>query len=219
MGFFKRGMARLARRNQEFVPILNQQAGFLVRTSSMLVEMFESSDKQLRASLEKEIKSSEAQGDALMTEFHSMLTGRRVILLNKYDLQTVSMAFDDCLDVIKDTAKAVLIYNPEHLDEQLCELARMTKEQSLIIQEMIPLLADIKENLSSIRVACDRVTELEHEADDAYEEYIGYIFENVDDTRELIKYKNLAEMLENATDAHKHITDCVRKLLLNFFSE
>lgn len=219
MGLFDKYRVRLAKKNQEFVPILDQQAGFLSRTTSMLVEMFESSDKQIRNSLERDIKSCEAQGDALMTEFHSVLTGRRIVMVNKFDLQTISMAFDDCLDVIKDTAKAVLIYHPEKLDEQLCELARLAKNQSLVIHGMIPLLSDVQKNLSAIRIACDRVTELEHEADDSYEEYIGYIFDNVEDTRELIKYKNLAEMLENATDAHKHITDCVRKLLLNYFSE
>ena len=62
----------------------------------------------------------------------------------------------------------------------------------------------------------ERVTELEHAADDAYEEYMGYIFGNEENTRELIKYKNLAEMLENATDAHKRISDNIRKLLLNY---
>ena len=42
---------------------------------------------------------------------------------------------------------------------------------------------------------------------------------NVSDVRELIKYKNLAEMLENVTDAHKKISDMVRNLLLNYLSD
>ena len=60
---------------------------------------------------------------------------------------------------------------------------------------------------------------MEHAADEDYEDYIGFIFGNVDDVRELIKYKNLAEMLENATDAHKKISDRVRDLLLNYLSD
>ena len=67
--------------------------------------------------------------------------------------------------------------------------------------------------------SCERVTELEHTADEAYEDYIGFIFRNVDDVRELIKFKNLSEMLENTTDAHKKISDNVRKLLLNYLSD
>ena len=55
--------------------------------------------------------------------------------------------------------------------------------------------------------------------EEAYEEYIGYIFNNVNDVRELIKYNNLAEMLENTTDAHKKISDRIRNLLLNYLSD
>jgi uncharacterized protein Yka (UPF0111/DUF47 family) len=148
-----------------------------------------------------------------------MLSGGLMMKINKLDLQSVSMAMDDCIDVIKDTAKAVLIYQPERIDTQLEELSQLAKSQSEAIQDMIPSLYDIRKNLSAISLCCDRVTELEHTADEAYEEYIGYIFRSVDDVRELIKYKNLAEMLENTTDAHKRISDRVRNLLLNYLSD
>ena len=154
-----------------------------------------------------------------MTEFHEMLSVHPFVRLNKLDLQSVAMAMDDCLDAIKDTSKAVLIYRPAKLDDQLKDLAQMAKSQSEVIHDVIPLLVDLKKNLPAISMACERVTELEHAADDAYEEYVGYIFVNENDTRELVKYKNLAEMLENATDAHKRISDNIRKLLLNYLAD
>lgn len=113
----------------------------------------------------------------------------------------------------------MLIYRPAKLDDQLKDLAQMAKSQSEVIHDVIPLLVDLKKNLPAISMACERVTELEHAADDAYEEYVGYIFINENDTRELVKYKNLAEMLENATDAHKRISDNIRKLLLNYLAD
>ena len=125
----------------------------------------------------------------------------------------------DCLDAIKDTSKAVLIYRPAQIDYQLEELARIAESQSQALRDMIPLLGEIKKNVSAISLCCERVTELEHAADEDYEDYIGYIFTNVSDVRELIKYKNLAEMLENVTDAHKKISDMVRNLLLNYLSD
>mgnify|MGYP002453178212 FL=1 len=203
----------------DFVPILTQHTDFLSKTSSLLVDMFETDDIDLRAGMEKEIKSCEAQGDALMTEFHEMLSVHPFVRLNKLDLQSVAMSMDDCLDAIKDTSKAVLIYRPAKLDDQLKDLAQMAKSQSEVIHDVIPLLVDLKKNLPAISMACERVTELEHAADDAYEEYVGYIFINENDTRELVKYKNLAEMLENATDAHKRISDNIRKLLLNYLAD
>ena len=202
----------------DFIEILSRQAAFLRHTTGLLVRMFtDGTSPETLRELEREIKSCEVQGDALLTEFHEQLAAKWIVGVNKLDLQAVSMAMDDCLDAIKDTSKAVLIYRPKRIDSQLEELARLAASQSAALVEMFPLLADIKPNLSAISLSCDRVTELEHAADESYEDYIGCIFERVEDTRELIKYKNLAEMLENVTDVHKRISDNVRKLLLNYF--
>ena len=219
MDILKKIKMNLRGAKHDYVPILVQQTNFLSKTTSLLVEMLTCEDHGKWVKYEREIKSCEVQGDALLTEFHEMLSGRILVQVNKLDLQSVSMAMDDCLDAIKDTSKAVLIYQPDHIDDQLVELAQTASAQSEALVDMIPLLEDIKKNLTSISLACERVTELEHSADEAYEDYIGYIFRNVDDVRELIKYKNLSEMLENVTDAHKKISDRVRNLLLNYLSD
>ncbi len=219
MGLYKKIKMALRGGKHDYVPILIQQADFISKSSSLLSDMFSSSDRGLWVSAEREIKSCEVQGDALLSEFHEMLSGGLMMKVNKLDLQSVSMALDDCVDAIKDTAKAILIYQPERIDDQLVELSQIAKAQSAALQDLFPLLYNIKRNVSAISLCCDRVTELEHTADESYEEYIGFIFRNVDEVRELIKYKNLAEMLENTTDAHKKITDRVRNLLLNYLSD
>ena len=219
MRLYKKIMMLLRGGKHEYVPILVRQTDYLCKTTTLLAEVFGTSDPEVWLRNEKEIKSCEVQGDALLTEFHEMLSGSLMVQVNKLDLQSVSMAMDDCLDAIKDTSKAVLIYRPAQIDYQLEELARIAESQSQALRDMIPLLGEIKKNVSAISLCCERVTELEHAADEDYEDYIGYIFTNVSDVRELIKYKNLAEMLENVTDAHKKISDMVRNLLLNYLSD
>ncbi len=219
MGIYKKIKMSLSGAKHEYVPIMIRQVDYLVKSTSLLTDMLSQSDHDRWDSFQREIKSCEVQGDALLSEFHEMLSGSVLLQVNKLDLQSVSMAIDDCLDAIKDTSKAVLIYRPEHIDSQLEELSHIARDQSGALAEMIPLLADIKKNLTSISLACERVTELEHAADEAYEDYVGFIFGNVENVRELIKYKNLAEMLENVTDAHKKISDRVRNLLLNYLAD
>ena len=219
MSLYKKIKMNLHRAKQDFLPIFAQQADFLCKSTSLLAGMLDTNDVQVWRRSEREIKSCEVQGDALLTEFHEMLSGRWLMKVNKLDLQAVSMAMDDCLDAIKDTAKALLIYHPQRIDPQLKDLSQTAAAQSEAISELVRQMSDIKKNLSSISMGCERVTELEHTADEAYEDYIGFIFRDVDDVRELIKYKNLSEMLENVTDAHKKISDNVRKLLLNYLSD
>jgi cytochrome c oxidase subunit IV len=50
----------------------------------------------------------------------------------------------------------------------------------------------------------------------AFAEYIGYIFTNEKDPIELMKYKNIAETFEAATDAAKRVSDSIRKMILRY---
>ena len=43
-----------------------------------------------------------------------------------------------------------------------------------------------------------------------------YIFQHEEDVRELIKYKNIAEVLETSTDNAKVVSDTVRRILLRY---
>ncbi|GEM_PF-257378 len=205
--------------NSDFIPIFSQQAGFVCQTAAALVDMLKTRDEDEWRRLEKEIKTCEVQGDALLTEFYEYLSGRIFTAISRRDLQTIAMAMDDFLDVIKDSAKAILIYQPRRIDTQLLELANMVKSEAEAIKMLLPKLDDIKKQHTYISLQCDRVKELEHAADDAYEEYIGYIFKVDIDIKEMIKYKNIAEILENATDAGKKVSDNVMKILLKSVSE
>ena len=81
---------------------------------------------------------------------------------------------------------------------------------------MMALLIDIKSNYPQIAIQCERITELEHAADDSFAEYIGYIFTHESDAIELMKYKNIAEAFEAATDAAKRVSDSVRKIIMRY---
>lgn len=78
---------------------------------------------------------------------------------------------------------------------------------------------DFCNNIDRISAQCDRITELEHLADEAYEEYVGYIFQNESDPIELMKYKNIAEVLEETSDTAKRISDTVRMILLKYLDK
>ncbi|MCI1785466.1 MAG: DUF47 family protein [Bacteroidales bacterium] len=211
-GFFYSG-------NKDFIPIFSQQAGFVCQTSAALVEMLKTRDESEWRRLEKEVKLCEIQGDALLTEFYEFLSGKIFTSVSRIDLQTLAMSMDDCLDVIKDASKSILIYKPRRIDAQLLELANMVKSEADVLMALLPKLSNIRKEYTSIALQCDRVKELEHAADDAYEDYIGYIFEADLDMKEMIKYKNIAEALENATDAGKRVSDNVRKILLKGIAE
>ena len=216
---FLKAITYLFKSKKDLMPIFAQQAAFLCQASEALLNMLSTSKQDEWKRYQKEIKACEVQADALLTEFREQLSGRLMGSMSRTDLTTVAMSMDDCLDVIKDASKAVLIYNPKKIDDQLLDLARIILSEAKALQELLPMLWDISHNASAISLQCDRVAELEHSADDAYEEYIGYIFSSEEDLREMTKYKNLAELFEKATDSEKHVADCIRIMVLRYLHE
>ena len=191
---------------RDLTPFFTRQAELLCQCSDTLVRMLADVAPVQWNMLQREIKACETQGDALLQDFREQLSERVMGSLSRTDLSTIAMSI-------------VQIYKPRKIDQQLRDLAQLIRGEAYALQELLPLIWHIRDKASAISLLCDRVTEMEHAADDAYEEYIGYIFTEEQDMREMTKYKNLAETLEKATDSQKHVADCVRLMVMRFLHE
>ena len=207
---------RILERKNHYVPVFAQQATYLLQASEALCNMTETMDPVQWRRFEREVKACEVQGDALLAEFHEQLHETLVRRLRRIDVQSIAMNIDEFLDHINDSAKSIPLYMPKRLDSQISDIAQYIRAQSDALKKMMALLIDIKNNYPQIAIQCERITELEHAADDAYEEYIGFIFRNEENAIEVIKFKNIAETLEAATDAAKRVSDIVRKVIYKY---
>lgn len=207
---------RLAGSEPQYVPSFTRQATYLHQAADALCRMTDTMDRAEWRTLEKEVKACEVQGDALLTEFYEQLYEKIITSIRRADLQTVALNIDELLDHINDSAKSILLYMPERIDSQLKDLAQYIRSETEAIRSIASMLGHLHENISQILIECDRITEIEHAADDAYEEYIGLIFTNEENPIELMKYKNIAETLEAATDAGKTVSDNIRKIILRY---
>ena len=208
--------SRLFHPQKGLIPILERQAGLLTQSAALFAGMQETLDARRWKETHQEMRALEHQGDALLTEFREQIALVALRTGPRREFTSISMAMDDLLDVLKDCSNALNIYKPAKIDGQLKELARIILGEAKAIQQMIPLLGEVKNNARAITLQADRVKELEHDADETYEAYVGHIFSEEPDLREMTKYKNLAELYEKATDSGKHVADCVRILVMRF---
>ncbi len=209
-------LRKIAGPRQQYIPVFARQATFLQQASEALCRMTETTDKSQWRLYEKEIKACEVQGDALLTEFHEQLYESIMTSVRRSDMQTIAMSIDEFLDHINDSAKSILLYMPARIDVQIRDLAQYLNTEANALRTMMGLLDNPRKNYSQIVLQCERITELEHAADDAFAEYIGYIFTHEQNAIEVMKYKNIAEAFEAATDAAKDVSDNVRKIVLRY---
>lgn len=216
MAFF-RGLRKSFFAKSHFLPLLSEQTAFAVKASEALYKMTRDIDPTGWKCCEKEVKRCETQGDAILAEFYEELYGTIYIPpLDRDDMQTIALHIDAFLDSINSSAKSLLLYLPDRIDQQLTDMAQYIRAEADALDHIVSLLGNMKANFTAITMQCERITELEHAADDAYEEYIGEIFRNEKDAVALMKYKNIAEVLEDATDAAKKVSDDIRKYLLRY---
>ena len=215
MVFFRRFFAK----KRKYMPLFMKQAEYIKAASSTLVRMMQTTDKDEWFNCENMIKTYEVQADALLTEIYEDLYGQLIVPVSRTDLQTVAMSVDDFIDKINSSAKSILLYFPKRIDSQIEDMATYIMLSADALGDMIQYLSNFKKNFAQIISQCDRITELEHAADETYEEYVGYIFQNESDPIELMKYKNIAEALEETSDTAKRISDNVRMVLLKYMEK
>ncbi len=212
----KRFFRGFGSKSHNYLPVFIQQTAYIRQAAEALVRMTDTMDSAQWRKYEKEIKACEVQGDAILTELHEYLYGAIIRRIRRSDVQSIAMNIDEFLDAINDAAKSIPLYSPKRIDTHIADLAQYIMAEADALVKMMPFLGEMKKNYSQISVQCERITELEHAADDTYAEYISYIFEKESDPIELMKYKNIAEILEAATDAAKRVSDSVRKIIMRY---
>ena len=150
---------------KDLIPILERQASLLTQSATLFSGMQETLDPKRWKEIFQEMRILEHQGDALLTEFREQIAQVAIRTGPRREFTAISMAMDDLLDVLKDCSNAINIYKPAKIDDQLKELTRLILGETKSIQQMVPLLGEIKNNARSITLQADRVKELEHDAD------------------------------------------------------
>lgn len=193
-------------------PYFEKQAECVVRAAGLLATLVRSESVQERNNIYREIKQMETQGDAVLTTLLQEMVELRSAPFDKADVQTLASKLDDFLDMINDCAKRVVIYLPKRIDSQIIELADYIKEDAIVMEQLSSQIKFIGKKPIEILIQCERITQIEHESDDVFGEYMMYLFQNEKDTIELIKYKSIVEVFEETTDCAKEIAGLVRKI-------
>ena len=202
------------KRDKHFFPTYLQQAQTAQVAAKYLKELVKSDDPEERRLLSRMIKKQETTGDELLREFYFELNEAFVTPFDREDMNALAMDLDKFLDFINHSAKTILMYNPKRIDKQIKEIIDNIHEDASTMIEIFGLLDDLGKNQQQISDLCQKVTLIEHAVDDIYGDYISYLFANEKDEIELLKYKEIAQVIEDTTDRAKEVTTTVKSLII-----
>ena len=201
-------------RKKHFFPTYAKQAETAQVAAKYLKELVQTNNPEERKLLTRMIKKQESTGDELLREFYVELDEVFITPFDREDMNALAMGLDNFLDFINHSAKTILMYNPKKIDKQIKEIIDSIYEDATVMIQIFDLLDNLGKNHQQIRELCQKVTLIEHSVDDIYGDYISYLFANEHDDIELLKNKEVAQVVEDTTDRAKDVTTTVKSLII-----
>lgn len=177
--------------------------------ADILVEMMADPDKNYGAYL-KRMKDVEHGCDELTHTITTKLNKSFITPFDREDIYTLSVALDDICDYIDAGARAIVMYGITETNVHSKQLARIIQDLSKAIHGAVSQLKKphgIAEHFKEIH-------RLENEADEVYFRAIGELFKDATDPIEVIRWKEVYEILEYATDRCESVANIIESIVL-----
>lgn len=155
----------------------------------------------------------EHRGDFIVHEVMHLLIHTLIVPLDSEDIERLISALDDALDGIEATAVRMLIFQIETPTEQARQLARLIRSGAHELHLAMPNLRE-KKNFRQVNAHIVEINTLENNGDRVLREALVEIVKHKDDMFNLIRWKEIYEMLEETTDRMEDVADVLQRVII-----
>lgn len=201
---------RLTPRDTKYFDLLAALAQHLVQGSSLLAELL-GADRAGREKLAEEMHEVEHLADDATHSIMRRLNQTFVTPFDREDISGLASALDDCMDEMDEAAELIVLYKIEGLPDRV-------SEQVQVLQRCAELTAEAMPRLRSMDKLADywvEVNRLENQADKLHRKLLAQLFDDfAGDPVQLMKLKEIVEVLENAADSFEKVANMVETIAL-----
>lgn len=196
-------------REDEYFELFSQITGKIQDATNLLIRMVTEEDADFIA-YSRQIKDVEHSCDEITHKVTTKLNKSFITPFDREDIYTLAVALDDVCDYIDAAARAIRMYDIKQFNEYVRQLARLLNTQASAMNSAVGML----KNPTGMNAQIVEIHRLENEADEAYSRAIGDLFKNSKDPIEVIKLKELLEILENGTDKCEQVANIMESVVL-----
>jgi uncharacterized protein len=198
-------------REQKFFDLFEEATKNIYEAAKLLKEMVDS--WEFIDSRVAEITEMEHRGDTITHQIMSLLHRTFVTPFDREDIALLAHTMDDIVDFIHASADAMFIYKIQAPTQRAKELADIIVQGSA---EMVKAVACLRKR-SDFKIMLERCVEmnrLENVADRIYRAAIGELFNNTADLVQIIKWREIYEHMETATDRCEDVANVLEGVAL-----
>jgi hypothetical protein len=198
-------------REQKFFDLFEESAQNIVEASKALKEMLDT--WEFVDSHVAEITEMEHRGDTITHQVISVLHRTFVTPFDREDIALLAHTMDDIIDFIHSAADAMFIYKITSPTQRAKELADIILQGAREVSGAVSGLRRRSE-FKQILERCVEINRLENMADRVYRAAIGELFDNTSDIAQIIKWREIYEHMESATDRCEDVADVLEGVAL-----
>jgi hypothetical protein len=159
------------------------------------------------------ITDLEHNGDTITHQVMDLLYRSFITPFDREDISLLAHTLDDIADFIHAAADAMYIYRIKAPTKRSQELANILVEAADEVEKAMVYLRS-KSELKKAMEYCVDLNRLENEADDISRKALGELFEGGYDTTEIIKWREIYEHMESATDRCEDVANALEGIAL-----
>jgi predicted phosphate transport protein (TIGR00153 family) len=195
-------------REEKFFDMFVEDASNVLAAARTLQSFFETyADRERIAA---QLRDLEHRGDQLSHEIGHKLESTFVTPFDREDIHHLISRLDDVLDLIEEIADTCILYRIEEPTEVARRQAEIVTKQCVQIGDALQHLRAFK-GLEQYWIEIHR---LENEGDQLERQAVAGLFRNGGDPLEVIKWKDVYDLLENAIDACEDVANVIERIVV-----
>ena len=198
---------RLTPRETSFYDMFAASADNLVVGSKLLLELL-GADVAARPELSERMRAAEHAGDDITHGIFHQLNSSFITPFDREDIYNLASSLDDVMDYMEEAVDLVVLYEiealPKGVEQQIEVLARAAE----LTAAAMPNLRSM-DNLAEYWIEVNR---LENQADQIHRKLLAHLFGGSYEALEVLKLKQIVDVLEEAADAFEHVANTVETI-------
>jgi hypothetical protein len=202
-------------KDKVFYSLFEEVSNTLVQMGDTFRNALHEKDLAKRDAMLKTLEEFEHRNDEITHRIFIELGSNFITPFDREDIHYLATSLDDIADYIWGAAKRVVNYQIDDRYNTLQAFADIISKSIAAINTSVHGLRGMK-NLRDITASCVIVNSLENDADDLLDATMMKLFNSGIDPIELIKQKDIFQMLEIVTDKCEDAANVVESIIIKY---
>jgi predicted phosphate transport protein (TIGR00153 family) len=204
--------ARLMPREEGFFDFFEQHADVLVRGTATFAKLFEPGADI--AGVTARVRELEHEADSITHRCVEALHKTFITPIDRDDIHRLITRLDDVMDFVDAASERIALYELTEMNPDAKDLADVLVRAARDTQVACKGLRNLKDS-RTILAKCVEINRLENEADEILRRGVAKLFkEHKDDPIYVIKWKEILDNLEIATDRCEDVANTIEGVVL-----